>query len=715
MNLRKYKIIAGAIALLLVSLLLAIGVYADDELPPVPIDPNQKPISISISSQPKKTLYLVGEELDVSGAGLELKYESGQLLFDVIKTEWCSGFDSKTVGIKTVTVTYPGTDKTASFTVEVVTEDELKIVKPQKLVYFVGDKEDRGGLSVSVVYSNGNTALLESGYTVSGFSSNTIGEKTITVKYKDLKATYKINVIEPALVDISIDKKPNKLFYYIGEELDLTGIKVTAKYENGVVAEITSKIVVNGDISSSGKKTITVVYTERDFIMKESFEVTVTDVQIKSIKFATYPKKTVYTENEVFDQTGISITVTYNNGDVKTVSEDLQFTGFETNTIGKKTITLHYYGYQLNFEVEVIVSASHVHKESEYVQTKAPACTVNGEEATTCLVCFEIVSKRPIPAKGHGAESMPVQTKAPTCTEAGQTATYCMICGDAVTIGDIFPLGHTDGEVQIILAPTCTEIGISKIFCTVCSAEVSVFEIDALGHKFGEWSITLEPTGEAEGKEERSCTVCGFVESNPLPKLEKNLSSGDFSATLNSDDAYFPYLSVFAGEKITDKLTNEEIAALIEGMDIEKYCVIDVFEFVFTNASGEPFNPIGEVTYTVNYALPGTQYASFMIYDGYAVAESENGFSFSVEGSGLFVLVGEMIPEPTETDPETSADDTTEEVTPGSSSDITTDLQVSAPPVKGTSAVVMSLVIIAIILIVIIGALLYTYIFKEYY
>ena len=325
MNLRKYKIIAGAIALLLVSLLLAIGVYADDELPPVPIDPNQKPISISISSQPKKTLYLVGEELDVSGAGLELKYESGQLLFDVIKTEWCSGFDSKTVGIKTVTVTYPGTDKTASFTVEVVTEDELKIVKPQKLVYFVGDKEDRGGLSVSVVYSNGNTALLESGYTVSGFSSNTIGEKTITVKYKDLKATYKINVIEPALVDISIDKKPNKLFYYIGEELDLTGIKVTAKYENGVVAEITSKIVVNGDISSSGKKTITVVYTERDFIMKESFEVTVTDVQIKSIKFATYPKKTVYTENEVFDQTGISITVTYNNGDVKTVSEDLQF------------------------------------------------------------------------------------------------------------------------------------------------------------------------------------------------------------------------------------------------------------------------------------------------------------------------------------------------------------------------------------------------------
>ena len=116
MNFRKYKLFAGVFALLLLTLTFAIGAHAD-ELPWVPIDPNRKPTSISVSEQPNKTLYLVGEELDVSGARLELKYESGQVLSDVIKTEWCTGFDSKKVGTKTVTVTYPDTSCTATFTV----------------------------------------------------------------------------------------------------------------------------------------------------------------------------------------------------------------------------------------------------------------------------------------------------------------------------------------------------------------------------------------------------------------------------------------------------------------------------------------------------------------------------------------------------------------------------------------------------------------------
>jgi hypothetical protein len=156
--------------------MFVIGAHADNDLPWVPIPTDQKPASIKISSAPLKTLYLVGEDLDVSGARLELTYESGQKLPDIVKTEWCTGFDSKKVGKKTVTVTYPETSCTATFTVEVVTEDSLKIVKPSKLVYYVGDIEDRQGLAVSVVYSNGKTALLESGFTVTGFSSNTIGE-----------------------------------------------------------------------------------------------------------------------------------------------------------------------------------------------------------------------------------------------------------------------------------------------------------------------------------------------------------------------------------------------------------------------------------------------------------------------------------------------------------------------------------------------------------
>ncbi|MBO5702127.1 MAG: bacterial Ig-like domain-containing protein [Clostridia bacterium] len=715
MNFRKYKILAGAVALLLLTLMFVIGVHADNDLPWVPIPTDQKPTSIKISSNPIKTLYLVGEDLDVSGARLELTYESGQKLPDVVKTEWCSGFDSKKVGKKTVTVTYPETSCTATFTVEVVTEDSLKIVTPSKLVYYVGDIEDRQGLAVSVVYSNGKTALLESGFTVTGFSSNTIGEKTVTVKYKDLTASYKINVVEPALLMIKIDKVPNKVSYYIGEVLDISGIKVSAIYENGVVTDVSSKVLAEGDIKSAGKKKITVIYTERDFIKTAEFEVTVTDVQIKNIKFSSYPKKTVYAEREAFDPTGIAIQVTYNNGKSETVTDNILYTGFDTDTIGKKTVTLHYGGYQLNFEVEVVVASSHVHKETEFTRTKAPTCTEPGEETTTCTVCFETVSRRSVPATGHGAESMPVQTKAPTCTEAGATSTYCMICGGVVTVSDIFPLGHTEGEMNIILSPTCTENGTSKSFCTVCSDEVTVLTIDPLGHSFGLWQMTLEPTGEQEGKEERACTVCSFVETRTVPKLEKILSVGDFSAQLNSSASYFPYSSQFGAEKVTDKLTAEEIALLIPESEREKYRILDVFDFGFTNVLGERFLPKGDITYTVNYELPYGEYQSFMIFDTdygiYTPATSSEAFSFTVERIGRFILVGELLPD--QTDPETQdPTDTSDEL---SSQEGTSGINVSVPPVKGTSAVIMALIIIAVILLVIIAALVYTYAFKQDY
>ncbi len=717
---KKYRLLTAFAALLLLTIAFAIGAYAENELPPVPIDPSKKPTSITLTTQPFKTLYLVGEELDVSGAELELTYESGQKPKSVVKTEWCSGFDSKKVGTKTVTVTYPETSCTATFKVEVVTENELKIVKPQKLVYFVGDKEDRSGLAVSVVYSNGKTALLESGFTVSGFSSNTIGEKTVTVKYKDLSATYTVNVVEPALLMINIEKKPNKLSYYIGEVLDISGIKVVAVYENGVVEDVSSKVLVDGDIKTAGVKKLTVVYSERDFIKTAEFEVTVTDVQIKSIKIASYPKKTVYAENEAFDPSGLSIMVTYNNGTSETVSDDILFTGFDTSTVGKKTVTLHYGGYQLNLEVEVVVSSSHVHKESEFKPTKAPTCTEQGEETTTCLICYDTVSRRTVPATGHGSESMPVQTKAPTCTEAGATTTYCMVCGDAVTVSDIFPLGHNEGSIQIVLAPTCTESGISKTFCTVCSAEVTVLSIDPLGHNFAIWTMTEEPTGEAEGSEERSCIACSFTETRIVPKLEKTLTSGDCSATLNSSDAYFPYSSTFRGEKLTDALTADELDALISGIDKEKYSVLDVFDFTFVTVTGEKFLPEGDITYSLRYDLPENEFAAFLIYDTdlgrYTPAETADGFSFTVARIGRFILVGENIPEPTETDPTTDPESSSGMNSNDSSSENTSSgLQVSVPPVKGTSAIIMVLVIIAVILIVIIIALVYTYAFKQYY
>ena len=292
MNFKKYRFFICAMVCFMLIAFCAIGVSAEDETPSVPIDPPDV-VSISLKEMPYKTRYVVGEKLDMTGAVLELTYDTGAKGTSLVKTDWCTGFSSTKTGEKTVTIKYPDSTAKTTFKIEVVTEKSIKIIPPKTLTYFVGDKEDRSGLSVSVVYSNGDSAVLESGYTVSGFSSTSAGEKTITVKYKDLSASYKISVFEPALDKIVIAKKPAKLSYYLGEKLDTSGIKVTAYYENGKTADVTSKITVAGDITSAGTKNITVSYTERDIKKTATYSVSVTDVQIKNIVFESYPTKTV--------------------------------------------------------------------------------------------------------------------------------------------------------------------------------------------------------------------------------------------------------------------------------------------------------------------------------------------------------------------------------------------------------------------------------------
>ncbi len=711
MILKKYKYLFLALFTAMLGIIFTV-LSAASELPPVVLNPD-KVTKIELKSMPIKTQYLVGEKLDMSGAVLLLTYDNGDPGETVVKTEWCSGFDSSKAGKKTVTIKYEDTSCTTTFEVEVVKEERLEIVQPTTLMYFVGDKEDRTGLSVSVIYSNGQQVRLESGYTVSGFSSNTVGDKTITVKYKDLTATYKITVIEPALVSIRIASRPAKDIYFIGEKLNTAGIKVIAKYEDGSEKDVTKNIVIENDILSEGKNIITVVYSERNHIKKATFEVLVTKVQIFDVSLVKGPNKTVYYENERFDPTGIELKVIYNNNTSETVSGgSVLSSGFDSSTIGKKTVSLDYYGFKLDIEVEVRVSPSHVHKAGEYRVTKEPTCTETGNETAMCTVCFEPADLREMPAKGHGTQSDPIVTKEATCTESGVTTIFCMECREAVDTGFIFPNGHTEGEIRIDPAPGCTSAGKELTFCKVCGVEYGSAVIDPLGHNFSDWTLTAEPTGISEGEESRTCSVCSETEIRTVAKLDKILTDENIAAELNSADDYFMRGTSFEVNIITDSFSDENV---LNNITENGYKILDVFELSFYNMNGEKYLPEGDITYSVSYTLPESGYSSYLIYDTdlgrYTPLTDPSGFSFTVQRCGRFVLVGEIEQETSEQDITSSPD------APGTSSDPGSDnIDVSAEPQrKGNSAIIMVLIIIAVMLLVIIAALVYTYVFKQYY
>ena len=67
----------------------------------------------------------------------------------------------------------------------------------------------------------------------------------------------------------------------------------------------------------------------------------------------TPPSKTEYVENEKLDLTDMKFNVTYDNGYERTVTSGLKITGFDSESVGKQTVTVSYRGMSATFDVNV--------------------------------------------------------------------------------------------------------------------------------------------------------------------------------------------------------------------------------------------------------------------------------------------------------------------------------------------------------------------------
>lgn len=61
----------------------------------------------------------------------------------------------------------------------------------------------------------------------------------------------KVTVEEVKLTGIEIITEPTKKVYFVGEDLDLTGLEVTATYDNGKTENVTAEVTTNGFDSSA--------------------------------------------------------------------------------------------------------------------------------------------------------------------------------------------------------------------------------------------------------------------------------------------------------------------------------------------------------------------------------------------------------------------------------------------------------------------------------
>lgn len=222
--------------------------------------------------------------------------------------------------------------------------------KPTQTDYWVGDNLNTSGLKLKVTYSDGTTKIVSSGFTTSGFSSDSAGTKTVNVLFNGKSASFSVTVKAVTVSSIAIKSKPNKTTYWIGEDLDTTGLSISVSYSNGTEKTIVSGFSTQGFNSEiSGTKTVEVNFEGK----KASFNVTVQSVSIVSVSINTLPKKTTYWVGEEFDSSGLTLTVINSNGTEETVSEGFTTKGFSSTVSGEKTITVTYAGKEALFSVIV--------------------------------------------------------------------------------------------------------------------------------------------------------------------------------------------------------------------------------------------------------------------------------------------------------------------------------------------------------------------------
>lgn len=274
----------------------------DEVLPRITVtvgSPAREVTGLSLLCAPKKTSYVEGQELDLTGALLGVNYSSGETEKVAVEAAMLSGYSKNKTGSQTVTVTHLG--KNVSFKVTVVAREVTAIALsayPSKLNYSFGEALDVTGGKISLNYNDGSTQTVAlTAPMISGYQAEKAGAQTLTVTYSGKKVTFQVTVSPKTIVSTaySINTKNNQLskigpgttvetlksklsasggtvqIYKGSKQITTgnigTGMEVKLVYNGQTVQTLTA--IVTGDISGDGLSNITDLINVQSVILRK--------------------------------------------------------------------------------------------------------------------------------------------------------------------------------------------------------------------------------------------------------------------------------------------------------------------------------------------------------------------------------------------------------------------------------------------------------------
>lgn len=170
--------------------------------------------TVSLEVAPKKTTYQDGEELNLKGGLLRVKYE-GEEADEVINLSHAgvvvNGYDAHHHGEQELTVTYLGLPVAGSFKVQVTGEEAgpkevaaLYISKQPKIDYFVGDTLDLSEGRFKVLYDDETETehnFTDKGVEITGYDAQKTGRQKLQLHYQGQTVEFDVLVSPKAAIN----------------------------------------------------------------------------------------------------------------------------------------------------------------------------------------------------------------------------------------------------------------------------------------------------------------------------------------------------------------------------------------------------------------------------------------------------------------------------------------------------------------------------------
>ena len=275
------------------------------------------------------------------------------------------------------------------------------------------------------------------------------------------------------------------------------------------------------------------------------------------------------------------------------------------------------------------------HKFGAYTYNNDATCQKDGTETATCSVCNKKDTRTKAGSKVDHKFTKYVNDNNATCQKnATETASCDFNCGakDTREVANS-TVNHKFTNYVSNKDATCTADGTKTAECDYgCGEKDTVADKDsALGHEVKEWTVTEEATLEKEGKRTGTCDRCKETIEEPIPKLTKEVKTGDdakVEVVIDSDEPFTGYTEVKVGEVATSEADN------VDGKDVVGGYKIDIID-ADTNepvAADKKVNAKIKLTDAMkaaykdfDVAIDGTALGATVTEDGYLTFTAEAG------------------------------------------------------------------------------------------